>query len=404
VLIVIAVLLLVFVVLGFIGRASRKRERAQVTVRKGEQDKALAALKSRDPAFDADRFATRARTVMAQVNAAWNQGDMRPARALISDGVFVRFQTQLAMLKRANLRNVMADWESVSAELVWAESDALWDTLDVKMVGRARDAEVAASASAGDAARQASEAPLEEYEEVWSFVRRRGKATPDGKAGIPVMDGKCPGCGATVVMSETVRCTYCKALMNSGEHDWVLAEITQPEEWDPEVYSEYIDGFPELAARDSALSRQALEDRASVIFWKWIAARATGERARLDRFCLRPGQPELLPTMLSDVAVGRCELYSAEVGQDGLDRVRVHVTWSAKVGDGYVNTTHILTLARAQDARSPAGLSSLDCPSCGGALAESDDAKCRWCGEPLAGGKHEWALEAVGKHAESAAA
>ena len=26
---------------------------------------------------------------------------------------------------------------------------------------------------------------------------------------------------------------FCKAVVNSGEHDWVLAEITQPEEWRP---------------------------------------------------------------------------------------------------------------------------------------------------------------------------
>ncbi|MCU1281147.1 MAG: hypothetical protein JWM53_4693, partial [bacterium] len=52
--------------------------------------------------------------------------------------------------------------------------------------------------------------------------------------------------------------------------------------------------------------------------------------------------------------------------------------------------------ARASNATSKGGLNSLDCPNCRGPLADSDLAKCNFCGEPLAGGKHEWSLEAVG--------
>ncbi|HUS65264.1 MAG TPA: TIM44-like domain-containing protein [Kofleriaceae bacterium] len=390
----------IFALIVLVGRRNQRRQRAGVARDDAARQRALAALKARDPGFDEAKFAARARTVMAAVNAAWTASDMRPARALISDGVFVRFQTQLALLKRADVRNVMADWQAVSAEVVAAESDALWDTLHVKMVGRARDTEVAASASATEASAAARAAELEDYEEVWSFVRRRGQTS---HATLPALEGKCPGCGATVVLSETVKCTHCKGLLNSGEHDWVLAEITQPEAWDPERASGDVPGLEALRAQDPAVSRQALEDRASMIFWKWIAARATGERHRLDRFCLQPGVPALSAESLRDVAVGACELSSASAG-DGLDRVTVAVTWSGATGDDYVNATDLFTLARASGVRSSGGLASLDCPTCGGALAESDDAKCRWCGEALSGGRHEWALEAVARAEERAVA
>ena len=68
------------------------------------------------------------------------------------------------------------------------------------------------------------------YEEVWSFLRKRGSKS---KNGVPALEGRCPNCGADLPVSDVVRCEYCKAVVNSGEHDWVLAEITQPEEWRP---------------------------------------------------------------------------------------------------------------------------------------------------------------------------
>ena len=37
----------------------------------------------------------------------------------------------------------------------------------------------------------------------------------------------CPNCGAPLAGGETIKCRYCGALVCSGEHDWVLAEITQ---------------------------------------------------------------------------------------------------------------------------------------------------------------------------------
>jgi hypothetical protein len=199
-----------------------------------------------------------------------------------------------------------------------------------------------------------------------------------------------------------VRCASCKALVNSGEHDWVLAEITQPEEWQPfGAQAAEIPGFDELRQKDATVSRQELEDRASMIFWRYIEALVTGKRQPLERFCLVPGAPPLPPAQpLTDVVVGAAETVAAQVGQDnsdGYDRVMVDVTWSAGTGGSEPeNQTSRVTLARAATATSKRGLSALDCPNCGGPLADSDLAKCNYCGEPLAGGKHEWALESAG--------
>ena len=71
--------------------------------------------------------------------------------------------------------------------------------------------------------------------------------------------------------------------------------------------------------------------------------------------------------------------------------------WSAADHGGEpVNQVSRVVLARASSATSKGGLNSLDCPNCRGPLADSDLAKCNFCGEPLAGGKHEWSLEGIG--------
>ena len=73
-------------------------------------------------------FLSRTKTVVAKVNEAWLSGNMGPARRVISDGVYVRFSTQLELLRAQGLRNMMADWRVVSADLLAAVADQQWDT------------------------------------------------------------------------------------------------------------------------------------------------------------------------------------------------------------------------------------------------------------------------------------
>jgi hypothetical protein len=400
-------LIFLALVIGFvIFIATRKsKERAKITVDEGLKARGIAALRSRDAGFDPAAFAERTRATMAKVNEAWLGGDMGPARRLISDGVYIRFQAQLGLIKLDGLRNAMADWKVVSAEILSAEADDLWDTVQVKVVGEARDADVPLNLDAAAAERKVRSAPLTQYHEVWSFVRRRGQQS---KQGVPALEGRCPGCGADMPISDAVRCEYCNAIVNSGEHDWVLAEITQPEEWSSEIAQWEVDGLDELRERDATISRQELEDRASVIFWKWIEARATGKASKLARFCMQPpqigdGNYYLTQAKLQQVAVGSSEVAQIVCGAaGGIDQVLVEIRWSAGVnGAEPKNMLHLFTLARSFEATSKRRLASLDCTNCGGPLAGSDAATCDYCGETLSGGKHEWVLAGVQEYTQT---
>lgn len=392
---VIVLLVIAVIILWLIFRKkSSGPERAQIAVNQQLANAGLQALRKQDPEFDPQAFLARTKQVVAKVNETWLAGNMGPARRVISDGVYVRFRTQLGMLKADGLRNYMVDWRVVSADLLSAEADEMWDTVHVKIVGEARDMDVPANLSDAEAAKKARGAELSQYHEVWSFIRRRGKHS---KKGVPALEGKCPSCGADLPLSEVVRCEYCKALVNSGEHDWVLAEITQPEEWRPSATQRSIAGLEELRQRDAGLSRQELEDRASVIFWKWVEAKNLGKPDKLARFCVEPPQRaaaelDLGKAQLRQVAVGSSELKSTH-SAEGRDYAALEIRWSAAEGKGEIEPhTHLLTLARSADVKSKRGMNSLDCPECAGALAESDATTCSYCAAVLTGGKHEWAL------------
>lgn len=351
-------------------------------------------LRARDPGFDVHAFEARCERVMAEVNAAWVAGDMGSVRALVSDGVYVRFRTYLALLAARGKHNVMSDWRARSARVIACTSSEAWDAVDVQIEAEARDLDLPIALGPDETQRKLARAPLEPYTEVWSFLRRRGRTTAAGGT-KGALEGACAACGAPQPRTEVVKCASCGALTNSGEYDWVLAEITQEGEWSPG--SDPVLRFDQLISRDPSVSAEALEDRASVMFWKWIEARVTGDRRRLERFCAVAGEPPAPRADLSEVAVGSCEVTLAQPDVGGRDRVIAAVRWSARwKGRPPTNQVTELILVRPTGAKTPAGLSCLDCPHCGGPLADSDDVTCRFCGESLTGSSSEWLLAEIG--------
>jgi hypothetical protein len=386
----------------------RRAAAAAVAVEQAAQARGVAELLGHDPEFDATAFLARARRTAERVLECWAAGNMAPVRRLLSDGSYVRFQTRLDLLRADGVRNVVADFRLESAELLAAEADRLWDTVHVKVVAATRAADVSLSVEERQARRAAKAAPVVERPEVWSFARRRGVRT---RGGAPALEGRCPSCGAQLAPPDAVRCGYCQAVLNSGEHDWVFADATPPEEWCVDPTEQEIPGMRELRQRDPSLSRQELEDRASVIYWKWVAARVRGDRSHLARFSMGglesgdDGRLFLARARWKNVTVVAIELLGVEPDgaeeSDGFDRAMVEVRWiaggagPAAGGEEPETMAHLFVLARSSDAQSRRGLSSLDCPTCDGALGDSDTTRCPHCAEALPGGRLDWAVESV---------
>jgi hypothetical protein len=311
--------------------------------------------------------------------------------------VYSRFQVQLALMRQENRRNVMSDAQVTNVGIEAVEDAPPLDVVHVRLTAQARDTEVPWNANDQQIQQQLSHTAVTPYQEIWSLVRRAGAQTKQG--GPPPGQG-CPNCGGPLAAGETIKCRYCGSLVCSGEFDWVLAEITQVEEWRPTEARPA--GLDALRASDPGTAAEVLEDRASFLFWKWVEAGRAGSPVPLRKHAspalLAGGARWELSQGASDVAVGGSQVSQCAVGgPDGFDRVDVLVLWSARFHGSreYTPRRVVIRMARRTGVQSRLSMTALTCASCGAPLTESDTSKCDHCGAELADGNQAWVLEAV---------
>ena len=61
------------------------------------------------------------------------------------------------------------------------------------------------------------------YSEYWTLMRGHGAKGPSSAS------KSCPKCGAPLNVTMAGECSHCRAHVTSGEFDWVLSRIEQPE-------------------------------------------------------------------------------------------------------------------------------------------------------------------------------
>ena len=364
------------------------------------QAASLDALRTRDPNLTENDIFRRVHEMSRILREAWCNGDMRPARPFVSDGVYSRFQVQLALMRQENRRNVMSDAQVLYTTLEAVESEPPFDVVHIRFTAQARDVMVPVQATQDQIAQALRAAPVEPYTEIWSLVRKHGATTKLDPGQI----GKaCPSCGAPLDQGgEILSCRYCKALVCSGEFDWVLAEITQTEEWHPSVGA--VQGLATLRDVDPGVAQEALEDRASYLFWKWLQANREGSPAKL-RKC---ATPEFVATRAQlggavaqarDAAVGGADMLAVDRAPTDAERdhVYVKVYWSA-IFPGAQEASpvqSIFRIARKAGVTSKLSMTALVCAQCGAPLGESDTTRCDHCKAEIADGAQAWVLDAI---------
>ena len=372
-----------------------------------ERAKAIEQLQQEDPAFDPAAFCISIRKAFEKVQAGWSAMQLEPIRPFVSDGVFERFSLQMEEMKDLGYRNVVDNLRILSVQVAHVQLDAMFATVSVRIVASARDYDV--SLKDGRTLRTNS---TSEFAEVWSFLRRRGVKTP-AAGGFALIAGNCPNCGAAVELNQHARCKQCNAVLRCGQYDWVLAEITQDSEWSPRTDAR-IPGLATMQGRDAAMNAQAVEDFASVVYWRKMAAERTVSDKPLrklaandfcDHYTKGLGQ-----TFYANCGVGGVELRGILPGAPGqtMDRALVQVTWSGvrylrNPQGGFSRSetggviSQIFVLARDADARTNLdnAISSAHCPNCGGPMMQEAAPACEFCGQVLNDGRHAWILTAV---------
>ncbi len=409
-------------VIYFMYLSSRKGASAHMshTIRRGAAigrsmrlQEGLDQIRRRDPAFTPEAFAERCRNLLPAVQYAWSAQEMSPVRHFLSDGVFERFALQIEIQRGSGIRNQMSAVQVLEARLIDAESDELFDTLHLAITAAAVDQTVDL---ASGKRLQGATAP-DRFTEIWSFLRRPGAKT---LARPGLLEGYCPNCGTQLKLSTSITCESCQALINSGEYDWVLSEITQQEVWSPRT-AHSIQGLAEMRRLDPGFNVQAIEDRASAIFWHHRAAEFFGRESYLKAVALpqfiagerNAWQPDEQGRhrFYADAAVGQVDVAEVIPGgtADNLDRVRVFVKWSAhrelaKVPGLFVpdwsrsrflQQDYTLVRKRGVQSAQSAALTSQHCPGCGAPQVAESNGECRYCGLTQNDGSTGWVLESV---------
>lgn len=410
---------IVIAVLFYYGKKSGTDYHVTRTIRRGRKfqedglkTSAISSIQQRDPDFDQETFLQRVANGFVTTQAAWSEQDLRRCRAFISDGVRERFELYIAMQKTENIRNRMKNVEVRESEIVSITSDRHFDTIHVRITASAisykEDLQTGRRVSGNS-----DRLPIT-FTEVWSFSRRPGaKTNPQAS----ILSGRCPNCGGPVEIVDKAECPQCQSIVNSGQYDWVLAEITQHEEWVVPPAQHAVHGWDELQKRDLGLNFQHLEDRASVIFWRSLMA-VYFDDLKYAAPVLEAGAtsvPKLWAQNAGEFwktpAVGVVEIVQCVPSRaDEFDRIYVLVRWSAtKAKDDRTQPvligiqriySHVLVMKRRAGATSKAdqAFASFSCTGCGASIDIGRTSNCSYCGAALNDGSGDWILEDVTTH------
>ncbi len=362
----------------------------------------LADIQSRDPRFFEEGFLNHAKSSFIKIQSAWAKQDMTGARALISDGVFIRFSSQLALQKSNHIKEIMEALKVSQESILAVDSTSFFDVIHVSFTASCVNYKVYADTGLYF---DGNKSP-EEFSEVWSFVRRKGAKTLERGS----LEGACPNCGA-IQKTDRVQCEACGSFLNSGENDWVLALITQDAEWRMVKPESQVIGWDDFTGSDAAMDLISLQDRVSILFWKMRQAYHLKNADFIARFSsdsyLEGFKKEIasaLPEAYFNEAVGAVEVLELERKPD-FEWAHVSVRWMADGSLGKVFRDWVFSVKRKNGVQSNPKtvlnfFGSFHCQGCGAALADGDSPTCQYCGRTLNDGGYDWVLDSVVPHSQ----
>ncbi len=366
----------------------------------------MEAFLAANPGFDIEAFKRKVGEAFLRIQAAWTAQDLAGVRRFISDGIYQRFATQFHMMGLLKQRNALGNIRILSIDPVAATKDGEYDVMQVSVRAAMSDSFVCELDHSLDSE---SDEPFVEY---WSFIRKQQPVKADADM---YQKQSCPSCGAPLPedMGELCRCEYCKVMVNSGEFDWILAEITQEEDYgDGSAMAAHVS--PDLAQAVAELSREApdlavqlTEDKASNAFMQIMTALATRNPAVVRRFvsddaladitAFLPKRPIIFNRLYLNEAVllDACRhesRHALDVGMTAsLQRVEMTPGGFTPVDEDLVRPGYVITLERdAAAVPNKGALYQHQCPNCSGAVGDTLDLNCQYCGVPLNSMKNEW--------------
>lgn len=372
----------------------------------------IAKFLATHPDFNMQAFMEKVHAAFMKIQSAWSAMDVSSVRPFITDGIYQRFTTQFRMMSLLKQRNILDEINILSVTPVSASIDGPYEVIDVMITASMHD-----QFSCGTDPSLDTESD-DTFVEYWSFIRKRRE---DETTQDIYQHDNCPSCGAPLSqsMGELCQCAYCHVMINSGEFDWILTEITQQQDYGDgssmahQVSPDCSDHLALLDAECADFSVQMAEDKASNAFMQIMTAIATRNPASVRRF-VTDGAYATVESMISERTIIFDRIYLNEsvfldAGRVGnKHRISVGLASSMQrveilpdnrlrhIDGGIVRNHHILVMERDADAVPAKGsLYQHQCASCGGAVGDTVDVQCQYCGTPLNSTRNEWIVAEI---------
>lgn len=364
----------------------------------------VKGLQKRNPDFSEELFLEKARTAFLAIQNAWDTQNLTQVRHFLSDGVWQRFHVQFLIMEQLKQKNNLSNITIEDIGIDRVERDGEFEKVNVAIKASLDDhfiCELDHSLDSGG---------RETFVEYWSFIKKRSSETKDLYS-----SQTCPSCGANLegTLGEVAQCDFCGTVVNSGEFDWILSEITQAVDYHSKGNCTEAQNLKirkkMLQEADADFSVQLIEDKVSNGYLQLLAAevlqrpemvkRFTGD-IYFEEFQKKVKEKSLIydRLFLNDVS-----LLAAKSHEDknylyvsvtaSFKRVRKEKGSLVKLDPSLITRTQIVELARDISFKTNKGsLVMHRCSSCGAKIEDTLDVTCSYCSAVLNSGAHDWVI------------
>ena len=364
-----------------------------------------------DSDFNPDEFLDKVRIAFISIQDAWSKKDLSNVRRYISDGIYQRFNTQFRIMELLKERDIISDVSVKSMSISQIERAWDYDIIHVQIEAKIKEQFICETMHSLNAL----VGIYKEFIEYWTFIRKRGQPKKD----IFHTDN-CPNCSAQLPknMADVVQCSYCGSLINSGQFDWILSEITQADDYVFETFRyqktrDLNDKIRTLIAENKDFSVAQIEDKVSNGYLQILTAISLKEPGIIRRFVTDEVFNKLKTRIVNDwIVYNRLYLNTVvllgakqENGKNILmvgvgssyQRVKLVSENKAEIIDSVMHSQYeVVFISRNIEASASKGsIYAHLCPNCGAPVKDSLDINCSHCGLTLNNPKNEWIISDI---------
>jgi hypothetical protein len=361
-----------------------------------------------NPNFNENEFIQKVSTAFPDIQKAWTEKQISKARRYISDGVHQRFLTQLKMMEMLQQTDIVRNIDIHNIWIDKVETDGDFDIIQAGISAYADDT------FKSELSKSLNTDVSEDFIEYWSFIRKKSSKNKDLYGSV-----QCPNCKAPLdgENSDVVKCTFCGTLLNNGEYDWILSEITQANDYAASRTSKrkidhIASEISELALNNES-SVQLLEDKASNAYLQIVSAQSTNSLKNVRRL-ISDNYNQKLVSLANKNSIAYNRLFLNDVSLIGAGKTeydnllyisirssfqRIKVLEKnriSKIDPFVVSKTEILIFKKAiNGGKAKGSLYAGSCPACGAAVEDELASKCSYCGTEYSRGSKDWVVENI---------